>query len=79
MWEAYDAAVGESHPAVGQLDTDAAAEILVGLARYPGDGGWVGLLDDAAHGFTLTGWHRVGSSAFQQDGGATFPAIGRPR
>jgi len=79
-WSAYNAANGETHPAVGNLDSDQAAEIVIGLGRFPGGpGGWFEILDDANAGYQWLGWHRVGRDAFEQSGGGTYPAVAQQR
>ena len=39
-WQSYNTASGETHPAVGNVDGDAAHEIITGLAPWTGEGGW---------------------------------------
>jgi len=79
-WPEYNAAVGETHPAVGTLDADSRAEIVVGLGRFTsGQGGWFEVLDDATTGYQWLSWQRVGLSAFEQDGGGTFPSVAEQR
>jgi hypothetical protein len=78
-WDSYGSANGETHPAVGSVDGDAAAEIVIGLGAYAGYGGWFEVLDDASHGFAPLGWQHVEWTSFEQAGGATFPAVGRFR
>jgi hypothetical protein len=79
-WDAYDSANGETHPAVGNLDADSRAEIVFGLGRFQGHGGWLFALDDATtSNYATLGWFQIPWNAFSQDGGETFPAVGRPR
>jgi hypothetical protein len=78
-WDAYDNANGETHPAVGNLDADSRAEIVFGLGRFQGQGGWLFAMDDATSNYATLGWFQIPWNAFVQDGGETFPAIGRPR
>ena len=78
-WEAYDNANGETHPAVGNLDADTRAEIVLGLGRYQGQGGWLFVMDDATANYARLGWFQVPLTGFGQDGGETFPGIGPPR
>jgi hypothetical protein len=75
-WTAYNMYSGETHPAVGNIDGDGQAEIVFGLAAYPGQGGWFEVFDDAAAGFSSRGWYNVGSPA-STNGAALFPAITR--
>ena len=80
-WPAYagDLANGETHPAVGNVDGDAAAEIVIGLGRAAGQGGRFEVLDDSLNANQSLGWFDVGWAAFSQSGGALFPAVGRFR
>jgi hypothetical protein len=79
-WSAYDAAGGETHPAIGNLDADAPAEIVIGLGRFTGGpGGWFEILDDASAGYGWLAWQHVGRDAFEQSGGATYPAVVQQR
>jgi hypothetical protein len=78
-WDAYDNANGETHPAVGNLDADLRAEIVFGLGRYQGQGGWLFAIDDATSNYATLGSFQIPWNAFAQDGGETFPAIGRPQ
>lgn len=74
LWPEYNAAAGETHPAVGNLDADAAAEIVVGLAPHPGNGGWFEIFDDLGAGARHLAWRNVEWSTFRAAGGATYPA-----
>jgi len=78
-WPEYNFANGETHPAVGSVDADARAEIVVGLGQLSGGGGWFETFDDGATGNASLGWRRADWLAFQLDGGATYPAVGRFR
>jgi hypothetical protein len=78
-WDAYNSANGETHPAVGNVDADSPAEIVFGLGRFQGHGGWLFAMDDATSNYATLGWFQIPWNAFSQDGGETFPAIGRPR
>ena len=50
-WPAYNTeGSGETHPAVGNIDNDARAEIVVGLDQFSTVGGYFVLFDDAAAG-----------------------------
>ncbi len=75
-WPAYAAAVGATHPAVGNVDGDPAAEILIGLAAYSGDGGWFAVFDDLNAGASHVAWRNLDWVQFRAAGGATYPAIG---
>ncbi len=74
-WDAYNAANGETHPAAGNLDTDSRAEIVFGLGRFNGNGGWLCALDDIIANYAFLGWFRVPSIPFATDGGETFPSL----
>lgn len=78
-WPEYCSAVGELHPAAGQLDNDTPVEVVFGLAPYPGNGGWFAAIDDSSRGSWdgFIGWRNVDWHEFRQAGGGTFPAIGR--
>lgn len=76
-WAAYNAANGETHPAIGNIDGDAALEIVLGLGEYSGNGGWFEVRDDALKGNVHVAWRNVGWAAFTAAGGALFPAIAR--
>ncbi|MGH9370297.1 MAG: hypothetical protein ACRD15_02065, partial [Vicinamibacterales bacterium] len=78
-WPEYAAAVGETHPAVGNMDGDAAMEIVLGLAEFVGQGGHFELRDDSAGAHASRGWRNVGRGDVYIAGGATFPAVGRLR
>lgn len=80
-WSAYDTAIGEIHPAVGNLDADAdKEEIVLGLGR--GGQGYARLLDDSSAGFAPLsgtpvngGWLQVGWGAYNTSNGETWPAV----
>jgi hypothetical protein len=77
-WPAYNANPGETHPAVGNVDGDVPAEIVIGLAPFAGQGGWFEIFDNKSAGFVSLGWRNV-EGAFKAAGTATYPAIGRFR
>lgn len=79
-WGAYNAASGATHPAIGQLDTDSAEELVVGLGS--GGQGWVQILDDASTDFTPlagtpvnNGWVQLDWAAYNAAHGETRPAV----
>lgn len=78
-WTTYASTIGETHPAVGNVDEDAADEIVLGLGECPGQGGWFEVRDDINHSFASLAWQTVGRVDFVNAGGATFPAIPRRR
>jgi hypothetical protein len=79
-WPVYDASgSGQTHPAVGNVDGDSRAEIVIGLDRFGAAGGWFETFDDASEAFASVGWRRVDWGSFNAAGGAVYPAIGRFR
>jgi hypothetical protein len=76
QWAAYNAHSGESHPAVGNIDDDPDAEVIVGLASFPGVGGWFAILDDLNRGAAHVAWRNLEWPLFTAGGGATYPAAG---
>ena len=75
-WAAYDNANGETFPAVGDLDGDGLAEIVIGLGTYTANGGWVEVREDAAGGYAHLTWIRVPFSAYNEANGEVHPATG---
>lgn len=78
-WQAYNAAGGETRPALGDPDGDGQDELLIGLGRYPSSGGWLHCFDDASGGYAPLGWTRVQWSAYNSSNGETWPAFGAVR
>jgi hypothetical protein len=78
-WQAYNVAVGETHPAVGNIDADEGLEIVVGLAAMTGQGAWFETFDHQGAGFASLGWRNLGIAGFTAAGSATYPAIGKFR
>lgn len=76
---AYNSAVGETRPSLGDVDGDGLAEIAVGMGRYPVDGGWVWYLDDGRAGYASWGRKPVGWTVYNTANGETRPAIGNAR
>ncbi len=75
-WRAYNAANGETYPAVGDADGDGRDEVVVGLGRYPVAGGWMRYLDDGASGYAGRNWFRLPWSVYNNADGAVHPALG---
>lgn len=80
-WVEYanDPARGHTYPAAGDLDEDGRAELVLGLAPFPGVGGWFEVLEDGAGNNASLGWRNAGWPEFTAAGGGLFPAIGRVR
>jgi hypothetical protein len=80
-WRGYDSAVGETHPAAGDIDGDPASEIVVGFAAWAGDGGWFQIFDDleANTGPQEMTWRQITWEAFNAAGGGTYPAVAKRR
>jgi hypothetical protein len=76
-WNAYNAAVGVTFPACGNVDGDPADELAVGLGSFAPNGGYVEILDDLSGGMVSIGWPRVHWSAYNSADGETRPALSR--
>jgi hypothetical protein len=74
-WPEYQGSNGSLYPAVGDVDGDGRAEIVVGLGSQDG-AGWFAIFDDAQAGFEFLGWRRVSWPAYNQTNGETRPAVG---
>ncbi len=73
---AYNSANGETRTAVGDVDGDGKAELLIGMGRYTAGGGFVAVLDDALRGHALLRWLQIPSAAYNAANGETWPACG---
>lgn len=78
-WDSYNVAIGETHPAIGNLDGDARLEIVVGHGRTANEGGWVEIFDDGWWTYRTLGWRGTDWTPARPAGAATFPAAGRMR
>ena len=80
-WAAFNntASAGAIHPAVGDIDGDGFAEIVMGLGAFAGNGGWFEIIDDGPSGFARLGWRSVEWPAFMSSGAPVSPAIGKFR
>ena len=78
-WPAYNDAVGETHPVCGDLDGDGLADIVVGFASFPSNGGNFAVLNDLLGGLALQGWGRVQWPDYNDLNGETWPAVGNIR
>jgi len=79
-WPAYNGSNGETRPACGNLDADAADELIVGFGA--GADGYVRTLDDAAGGYAHLDWLQVPWPEYNAAVGGTWPAcwhVGRER
>lgn len=75
-WAAYNSAVGVSRPAFCDLDGDNKDELVLGLASYPADGGYLEIKDDAETNYAHLTWIRVNWPAYNASNGETWPACG---
>ncbi len=65
---------GETRPAVGDIDGDGKAEIVVGLG--PRGEGLMSVFDDAGTNYAFDRWLTVPHSQYNQAQGGSWPAIG---
>ncbi len=75
-WTPYDASVGVTWPACGDVDGDGRDEIIVGLGPYPTSGGWAVVFDDMLADFARMSWIRLPDVAYDLASGETRPACG---
>ena len=75
-WSQYNAAVGETRPALCDLDGDGNKELVLGMGSYTQSGGWLEVFDDADSGFAHLEWIRIPWSAYNKANGETYPACG---
>lgn len=69
------APLGITRPAIGNLDGDANADMVVGFGR--GANGWVAIYERLNGAWTLVRWYRVPWSAYDVGNGETWPALMR--
>jgi hypothetical protein len=74
-WSEYNVANGETRPVIGDIDADGRGELIVGLGN--GGGGYIGLFDDSMSQYTKLGNLRLGSTDYQTENGAFWPAVKR--
>src|SRR6185436_2423164 len=73
-WPQYNAANGETWPAVGDIDGDGRAEIVAGLGQ--GGQGYFQIFDDAANSFASVAFRQVSWPAYTAGAnGSTHPAV----
>ncbi len=72
-WQEYNQLNGETRPAVGNLDDDPAAEIVISLGR--GGAGWLHLFDDRESGFARFLSLQLWPAAYNQANGASWATI----
>ncbi len=75
-WSAYNTANGEVRPACGNLDGDAAEEIVLGIGRHTAAGGYARVVDDAGAAYAKLGWARAAWAAYNSANGEVRPAVG---
>ncbi|MBK1643169.1 hypothetical protein CKO25_00560 [Thiocapsa imhoffii] len=73
-WDDYNATNGETYPAVGDLDGDGKAEIVIGLGS--GGGGMMQVFGYDAGGLVPLGWTALDWPEYNALSGATRPALG---
>ncbi|WP_200372811.1 fibronectin type III domain-containing protein [Thiocystis violacea] len=73
-WPDYAAATGDTYPALGDLDGDGRAEILVGLGT--GGAGLVEVFAYSNGALAPRGWTEVDWPEYNAASGATYPALG---
>lgn len=71
-WDDYNLYNGETRPVLGDIDQDSRDEIIVGLGE--GGQGYVDIFDDRLSGLVKLSDLQVGTLAYQNDNGSTWPA-----
>ena len=75
-WPQYNREVGETRPALCDLDGDGRKELVLGMGSYPQSGGWLEVLDDAEAGYAHLEWLRVPWGSYNRANGETYPDCG---
>jgi hypothetical protein len=75
-WTTYNDSVGTTYPAVGDIDGDDRAELVVGLANNPPNGGWLQVFEDLVSGISHKSWARIAWPPYNSSAGLARPAIG---
>lgn len=78
-WSSYNASVGDARPSAGNLDADVFGEVVVGLGRFPSNGGWLYVFDNVTTGSRGGRWVRYVNGAYNTTNGETWPAVGQLR
>ncbi|GEM_PF-5249655 len=78
-WSAYNGAVGEVRPAVGDFDGDLRGEVALTTGVYPAVGGMVEFMEDQLGAFAHVAWRRYGDVPYRNANGELFPAAGNCR
>ncbi|GEM_PF-2666500 len=73
-WSQYNAANGETRPAVGDATGDGRAEVFIGLGRYPSRGGRIARYTSGSVAFSA--WMQFAYTAYNSANGETWPACG---
>ena len=74
-WAAYNTGgQGAVHPAVGDVDGDGVAEIVLGLGT--GSQGWIQVVNNAANGYTHRRWVQIAWPTYNNANGTVYPAVG---
>jgi hypothetical protein len=76
-WQDYDVASGETRPALGDLNGDGRAEVVVGLGQVPDNPGMAGgMFRLFGNDKKALGWGRSDWSDYNRLNGETWPAVG---
>ena len=73
-WSLYNANSGDTRPSIGNLDTDTAEDLVVGLG--PGGSGYWMMFGNATDDFAPRGWRHVPWPAYNSSNGETRPSVG---
>lgn len=71
-WDDYNLFNGETRPVLGDIDHDSRDEIVVGLGE--GGRGYVDIFDDQINGLVKMADLQIGTLAFQDSDGSSWPA-----
>lgn len=82
LWSNYNNCIGETRPAVGDVDGGGWEEIVIGLGPYrvcsglSYPNGWYEIFEDAGSNFNHKAWLQVNWDAYNLRNGETWPAVG---